>query len=166
MKIEVKIHHPSGDVGSYPVHKLVRNDDGWTASYVTVKAGRHEGRKVKIEEGKAELEVNMEQEKPELNPGVIFDRNGIEILKEVAYLGAHNGIAIRKFNTQILGKDYIDRIRLSLSYKAQAEKICNGVFRHGYDTFKPKASSLMAKAAYAIRQAESVQEYIKNEVEK
>ena len=63
MKIKVKIHHQSGDIGTYPVHKLVRNNDGWTASYTTVKNGRHEGRKVKLEDGKTELEVNMDQGK-------------------------------------------------------------------------------------------------------
>ena len=57
MKIEVIIHKDNGEIRRYPVHKLVRNNDGWTASYTTVKNGRHEGRKVKIEEGKAELEV-------------------------------------------------------------------------------------------------------------
>lgn len=48
MKLEVKIHHPSGDVKNYPVHKLVRNNDGWTAHYTIVKNGRHEGRKATV----------------------------------------------------------------------------------------------------------------------
>ena len=48
MKIEVEIEHPSGDVCRYPVHKLVKHPDGWTAHYTVVKAGRHEGRKATV----------------------------------------------------------------------------------------------------------------------
>ena len=48
MKIEVEIEHPSGDVCRYPVYKLIRNNDGWTAHYTVVKAGRQEGRKATV----------------------------------------------------------------------------------------------------------------------
>lgn len=162
MKIELKLHHPSGDIGTYPVHKLVRNNDGWTASYTTVKAGRHEGRKVKIEEGKAELEVNMDHGKPELNPEATYDRNGIEILPEVAYLGPHKDIAIKQFNAINFQNEKFGDIWDD--YIGQALEICDKVIN---SFVKTKLSSLLSKAAYAIRQAECVQEYIKkNEVEK
>lgn len=57
MKIEVKLHHPSGDVKKYLVHKLVRNGEVYTAHYVTIKNGFHESRKINIDNVVAELEV-------------------------------------------------------------------------------------------------------------
>lgn len=48
MKIEVEIEHRSGDVCRYPVFKLVKHEDGWTAHYTIVKNGRHEGRKATV----------------------------------------------------------------------------------------------------------------------
>lgn len=165
MKIEVKLHHPSGDVKNYPVHKLVRNNDGWTASYTTVKAGRHESRKVKLEDIKAELEVNMEEKKPELNPEVIFDRNGIKILPEVAYLGPHKDIAIKQFNANNFQNEKLGDVWND--YIGQTLEICDKVINASLSSIKAKLSSLLLKAAYALRQAESVQEYIKKlEVEK
>ena len=71
MKIEVEIKHQSGDVCRYPVHKLVRHDDGWTAHYTIVKAGRHEGKKAVVGNNAAlivktdyapEVTVNYERE--------------------------------------------------------------------------------------------------------
>lgn len=60
MKIEVEITHRSGDVCRYPVNKLVRGNDGWTAHYTVVKNGRHEGRKTLVEIGKAALIVKTD----------------------------------------------------------------------------------------------------------
>lgn len=48
MKIEVEIEHRSGDVCRYPVFKLVKHEDGWTAHYTIVKNGRHESRKTTV----------------------------------------------------------------------------------------------------------------------
>ena len=74
MKIEVEICHRSWDVMRYPVYKLVKGNDGWTAHYTIVKAGRHEGRKVRVEICKAALIVKTDYlptvkvEKVEIEP--------------------------------------------------------------------------------------------------
>ena len=60
MKIEVEICHRSGAVCRYPVHKLVRGNDGWTAHYTVVKKGHHEGRKAMIQIGEAALIVKTD----------------------------------------------------------------------------------------------------------
>ena len=57
MKIELKVHHPSGDVKRYPVHKLVRHGDLYTAHYTTIKAGFRISRKIVIDNVVAELEI-------------------------------------------------------------------------------------------------------------
>lgn len=57
MKIEVLVHHVSGDVKSYLVHKLVRHGNLYTAHYSTVKAGFRVCRKVIIDNVTAELKI-------------------------------------------------------------------------------------------------------------
>ena len=57
MKIEVKIEQRTGGIKHYPVHKLVKHGEIWTAHYTTVKAGFHVSRKINIDNVIAELEV-------------------------------------------------------------------------------------------------------------
>ena len=57
MKIEIIIHHISGETKRYPVHKLVRHGEIYTAHYTTVQAGFHVTKKVDIDNVNAEIEV-------------------------------------------------------------------------------------------------------------
>ena len=56
MRIEVKVNRP-GKASYYPVHKMVKHGDLWTAHYTTVKCGCHVSRKIVIDGVNAELEV-------------------------------------------------------------------------------------------------------------
>lgn len=57
MKIEVIIHHISGEVKRYLCHKIVKHGEVYTAHYTTVKAGCHICKKVDVDNVNAEIEV-------------------------------------------------------------------------------------------------------------
>lgn len=57
MKIEVIIHHISGEVKRYLCHKIVKHGEVYTAHYTTVKAGFHVCKKAAIDHVNAEIEV-------------------------------------------------------------------------------------------------------------
>ena len=57
MKIEVIVHHISVKDKRYPVHKIVRHGEIYTAHYTTIKDGRHVSRKIDIDNVIAELSI-------------------------------------------------------------------------------------------------------------
>ena len=57
MKIEIIIHKDNGEIRRYPVHKMVRHNNGWTATYTIIQNGRHVSREAMIDDEKAKIEI-------------------------------------------------------------------------------------------------------------
>lgn len=57
MKIEIIIHHPSGETKRYLVHKLILHGETYTAHYHTVKSGLRVGKKIPVDNVAATLEI-------------------------------------------------------------------------------------------------------------